>query len=122
MRLAIPAIRQRFPGRRMWAVFEPRSNTTKRKVFQEELPKALGLADGVIVAAVAQPDKIPKEDRLDVDAVVEALRKTGVPAHCGRDTGAIVKLLKEESKSGDVIVIFSNGGFDNIHEKLLATL
>ncbi len=120
MRHGIAAIRQRFPGRRLWAVFEPRSNTTKRKIFQDALPEALSLADGVVVASVAQPEKIPEGDRLDVDAVVDKVKRGGRPAYHGADSGAIVDYLKTEAKTGDVIVIFSNGGFEGIHEKLLA--
>ena len=122
MRLAIPAMRQRFPGRRLLAVFEPRSNTTRRKIFQNELPEALGLADGAAVASVVQPEKVSAGDRLDVDAVVAAVRSGGKPAFHGRDTGQIVDWLVEEARPGDVIVVFSNGGFDGIHGKLLAAL
>ncbi|MFV1993972.1 MAG: UDP-N-acetylmuramate:L-alanyl-gamma-D-glutamyl-meso-diaminopimelate ligase [Verrucomicrobiales bacterium] len=122
MRQAIPAIRQHFPDSRVWAVFEPRSNTTKRNFFQQELPEALALADGAVVAAVAQPEKVPIGDRLDAPRVVRELERLGKRAHYGKDTDSIVASLRDDVSEGDVIVVFSNGGFGGLHERLLAEL
>ncbi|MGE0412331.1 MAG: UDP-N-acetylmuramate:L-alanyl-gamma-D-glutamyl-meso-diaminopimelate ligase [Verrucomicrobiales bacterium] len=122
IRQAIEALRHRFPGRRLWAAFEPRSNTTRRKVFQHELPAALALADGVCVSAVENAAKVPEDDRLDPAAVMEELRSLGRPAFYESGADAIVERLKQEVGDGDVVVVFSNGGFDNIHDKLLAAL
>ncbi len=122
IREAVAGMRVRFPGARLWAVFEPRSNTTRRRVFQNALPEALATADGVCLAAVARADKLAENERLDTDLLMETLRKGGIPAFYEPDADAIVSRLKEEVHDGDVVIVFSNGGFGGIHEKLLKTL
>ena len=120
---AIAGFRQRFPGARLWALFEPRSNTTKRKVSQHTLPAAFTDADGVFISAINQPEKVPAHDRLDPQQVIADIRAAGVAeAHYEPDADAIVAKLAPLAKPGDIIVVFSNGGFDGIHEKLLAAL
>lgn len=122
IREAIAGMRKRFDGARLWAVFEPRSNTTRRRVFQEALPEALGQADGVCLAAVARADKLAEEERLDTDLLMKTLRDQGLPAFYEPDADAIVTRLEAEARYGDVIIVFSNGGFGGIHEKLLQNL
>lgn len=122
IREAIAGMRKRFDGARLWAVFEPRSNTTRRNVFQDALPEALGQADGVCLAAVARADKLAEEERLDTDLLMKTLRDQGLPAFYEPDADAIVARLEVEARDGDVIIVFSNGGFDGIHEKLLQKL
>jgi UDP-N-acetylmuramate: L-alanyl-gamma-D-glutamyl-meso-diaminopimelate ligase len=122
IREAIAGMRKRFDGARLWAVFEPRSNTTRRRVFQEALPEALGQADGVCLAAVARADKLAEEERLDTDLLMKTLRDQGLPAFYEPDADAIVTRLVAEARDGDVIIVFSNGGFGGIHEKLLQNL
>jgi UDP-N-acetylmuramate: L-alanyl-gamma-D-glutamyl-meso-diaminopimelate ligase len=116
------ALRQRFPGQRLWAVFEPRSNTTRRAVFQRELPDALKLADGVFIAEVARLDQLAPEERLDPGALVGAIEAAGRPAFYEPDAAHIIEKLVPLLKTKDVVAIFSNGGFDGIHEKLLEAL
>lgn len=118
----LQAIRQRYRGHRVWAVFEPRSNTTRRAVFQEQLPDALKLADGVFIAQVARLEQIPENERLNPKAVVDAIAKAGHPAFYEKNAAAIVDRIVPMLKAKDVVVVFSNGGFDNIHEKLLGRL
>lgn len=118
----LKALRHRYPGHRLWAVFEPRSNTTRRGVFQQTLPEALSLADGVFLSQVARLDQIPEDDRLNPKAVVEAIAQSGRPAFYERDADAIVDRLVPLLQPNDVVTIFSNGGFDRIHEKLLERL
>jgi UDP-N-acetylmuramate: L-alanyl-gamma-D-glutamyl-meso-diaminopimelate ligase len=116
------ALRHRYPGHRIWAIFEPRSNTTRRAIFQSSLPEALKFADGVILARVARLDQLPPDDRLDPQRVIEDIRAGGIPAFyepCVEDILRRVKLL---AIPGDVIVAFSNGGFEGIHRRLLAEL
>lgn len=122
IREAIAGMRKRFDGARLWAVFEPRSNTTRRRVFQEALPEALGQADGVCLAAVARADKLAEDERLDTDLLMKTLRDQGLPAFYEPDADAIVARLEIEARDGDVIIVFSNGGFGGIHEKLLQKL
>jgi UDP-N-acetylmuramate: L-alanyl-gamma-D-glutamyl-meso-diaminopimelate ligase len=118
----LQALRHRYRGHRLWAIFEPRSNTTRRAVFQQQLPEALKSADGVFIAQVARLEQIPEKERLNPEAVVGAIAKTGRPAFYEPNADAIIDRIVPLLHSMDVVVIFSNGGFDNIHEKLLARL
>lgn len=122
IRETLHGLRHRYPGSRIWALFEPRSNTTRRAIFQNELPEALALADGVFVAQVARLDQIPEAERLHPEAVVEAIRKQSKIARYGSDAEAIVAELVPRTQPGDVVVVFSNGGFGGIHQKLLDSL
>jgi len=112
------ALRTVYPGRRLWAVFEPRSNTLRRKVFEAELVRSLTLADQVIIASVYRADAIPEAQRLSVAAIVEGLVRAGKPARELADADAIVAALAPELRSGDVVAILSNGGFGGIYDKL----
>jgi len=118
----LQALRHRFAKRRLWAVFEPRSNTTRRALFQKELGDALQLADGAFVAQVARLEQIPEHERLNPEAVVADIAKSGRPAFYEPNADAIVERITPILKPNDVVAVFSNGGFDNIHEKLLARL
>ncbi|CAB4242466.1 UDP-N-acetylmuramate--L-alanyl-gamma-D-glutamyl-meso-2,6-diaminoheptandioate ligase [Methylacidimicrobium sp. AP8] len=122
IRETLRSLRLRFPDRRLWAIFEPRSNTTRRAVFQQALPEALQGADGIFLADVARKDQLPDSDRLDPRRVVEDLRRKGRLAFFEPDADAITAHLLTLVKSGDVLVIFSNGGFDGIQEKLTTAL
>jgi UDP-N-acetylmuramate: L-alanyl-gamma-D-glutamyl-meso-diaminopimelate ligase len=118
----LQALRHRFVGHRIWAVFEPRSNTTRRAVFQQQLPDALKLADGVFIAQVAKIEQIPEKDRLNPEAVVDAIARAGRPAFYAENADTIVDRIVPILQPRDVVVVFSNGGFDNIQEKLLQKL
>ena len=119
---AVIGIRRRYEGARLWAIFEPRSNTTRRNVFQESLPAALSEADAVCLAEVARADSLAEDERLDTDLLMKTIRDTGTPAFYKPGADAIVARLESEAKDGDVIIVFSNGGFDGIHDKLLERL
>jgi UDP-N-acetylmuramate: L-alanyl-gamma-D-glutamyl-meso-diaminopimelate ligase len=116
------ALRHRYPGHRIWAIFEPRSNTTRRAVFQQQLPEALKVADGVFIAQVAKLEQIPQKERLNPEAVVDAIAAAGRPAFYEKNADAIVDRIVPMLQRNDIVAVFSNGGFDNIHEKLLARL
>jgi UDP-N-acetylmuramate: L-alanyl-gamma-D-glutamyl-meso-diaminopimelate ligase len=118
----LEALRHRFRGNRLWAVFEPRSNTTRRAVFQQQLPDALKLADGVFIAQVAKLEQIPEKERLNPERVVAAIAKAGRPAFYEQNADAIVDRIVPLLRPNDVVAVFSNGGFDNIHDKLLTRL
>ena len=122
IRQAIIGLRKKYMGSRLWAVFEPRSNTTRRNVFQDTLPEALSLADAVCVAEVARADMLSEDERLDPDLVMETIREGGTPAFYEPGADAIVERLGQEALDDDVIIVFSNGGFDGIHDKLLDRL
>ena len=118
----LTALRHRYSGHRLWAIFEPRSNTTRRAVFQEQLPDAFKDADGVFIAEVARLEQIPEQERLHPEAVMKAIAQSGRPAFYEKNANAIVDRIVPMLKQRDVVAVFSNGGFDNIHEKLLARL
>ena len=118
----LTALRQRYAGQRIWAVFEPRSNTTRRAVFQQELPDALKLADGVFISQVARLDQLPPDERLNPEAVMKSIAEAGRPAFYEPDADHIVERLIPLVRSNDVVVVFTNGGFDGIHDKILARL
>jgi UDP-N-acetylmuramate: L-alanyl-gamma-D-glutamyl-meso-diaminopimelate ligase len=118
----LKALRHRYPSHRLWALFEPRSNTTRRAIFQKELPEALSLADGVFIAQVARLEQIPADERLDPEAVIATIGAAGRPAFYEKDADAIVERIVPQLRKNDVVAIFSNGGFDGIHEKLLGRL
>ncbi|HET9695829.1 MAG TPA: UDP-N-acetylmuramate:L-alanyl-gamma-D-glutamyl-meso-diaminopimelate ligase, partial [Terriglobales bacterium] len=75
----LQALRTRYNGRRLWAILEPRSNTLRRNVFQNELVNALSLADQIVIAAIFKPEAVPENERLNPDAVVERLNRSGRP-------------------------------------------
>jgi UDP-N-acetylmuramate: L-alanyl-gamma-D-glutamyl-meso-diaminopimelate ligase len=118
----LQALRHRYRDHRIWAIFEPRSNTTRRAVFQQQLPEALKLADGVFIAQVAKLEQIPEKERLNPEAVVAAIAKAGHPAFYEKNADAIVDRIEPMLRPKDIVAVFSNGGFDNIHEKLLTRL
>jgi len=118
----IRAIRAKYPGRRLWALFEPRSNTTRRNVFQRELTEALALADGVFVARVDRLNELPESERLDPERLVAELVARGKPSVYAPGADEIVAALAPQLRSGDVVAVFSNGGFGGVHDKLLARL
>jgi UDP-N-acetylmuramate: L-alanyl-gamma-D-glutamyl-meso-diaminopimelate ligase len=118
----LQALHHRYSGHRIWAIFEPRSNTTRRAIFQNELAEALKVADGVFISQVARLDQIPEQERLNPGAVVDAIAQSGRPAFYEPNADAIVNRIVPMLKPQDIVAVFSNGGFDNIHEKLLTRL
>src|SRR5881409_91744 len=118
----LQALRHRFRGQRLWAVFAPRSNTTRRAVFQQQLTEALRIADGVFISQVARLEQIPENERLKPERVVAAIARAGRPAFYEQNADAIAERIVPLLRPKDVVVVFSNGGFDNIHEKLLVRL
>jgi UDP-N-acetylmuramate: L-alanyl-gamma-D-glutamyl-meso-diaminopimelate ligase len=118
----LKAVRTRYPGRRLWAVLEPRSNTLRRRVFQHELAQSLALADQVVLADVFKSEAIPDQERLDPAAVVADLNASGKPAQLLADATAITDAIAPQLRPGDIVAILSNGGFGGIYEKLPAKL
>jgi UDP-N-acetylmuramate: L-alanyl-gamma-D-glutamyl-meso-diaminopimelate ligase len=114
----LEALRARYCGRRLWAILEPRSNTLRRNVFQDDLAKSLSIADEVIIANVFRSESIPDCERLDIAAVANHIGKLGRRARVIADVESIVRIGAPEMRSGDVVAILSNGGFGGIYEKL----
>jgi UDP-N-acetylmuramate: L-alanyl-gamma-D-glutamyl-meso-diaminopimelate ligase len=117
----LAALRTGYPDRRVWAVFEPRSASSCRRVFQKDFAAAFELADEVIVAGVFR-STLPEAERLSADELVDDLRARGRRARHVAEVDAIVRLVASEHREGDVVVLMSNGGFGGIHRKLLQAL
>ncbi|HKD80768.1 MAG TPA: UDP-N-acetylmuramate:L-alanyl-gamma-D-glutamyl-meso-diaminopimelate ligase [Candidatus Angelobacter sp.] len=114
----LTALRVRYPGARLWAIFEPRSNTLRRRVMQKELINSLAAADQVIVTPIFKPEAVPEDERLTTSSVVNGIKRQGKSAREMADADAIVEAITPELESGDVVAILSNGGFGGIYEKL----
>jgi len=122
IRETLKALRLKYPSQKIWAVFEPRSNTTRRNVFQKELAEAFKDADTIIIAQVARLELLKPTERLNPEQLMQDIKANGKTASYLPDADAIVAHLKHEARGGDVICVFSNGGFGGIHEKLLSAL
>ena len=122
IRETLKALRIKYPAQKLWAVFEPRTQSTRRNVFQNDFPTAFGEADEVIIAEVAFANVLAAEERLDTGKLEADLRAKGKRARFLPDVDTIVRHLGELAQGGDVICVFTNGGFGNIHAKLLERL
>ena len=118
IRETLRALRSAYPGRRLIAVLEPRSNTLRRNVFEADLIDSLSLANEVVLATVFKSENIPTEERLEPQRVVAALIQHGTPALLLPDADAIARDLAPRLRPGDVVAILSNGGFGDIYSKL----
>jgi UDP-N-acetylmuramate: L-alanyl-gamma-D-glutamyl-meso-diaminopimelate ligase len=122
VRATIDAIRARFPGRRLWAAFEPRSNTSRRRVHQAEYVEALSGADLVALKVPEPHDMVPADERLDAERVVADLRARSVDARADADVDRLVRVVADGARPGDVVLVMSNGAFGGFIDRLLAAL
>ena len=116
------AVRERHPRARIWAVFEPRSHTCRRRIFEDAFIQSFDPADTIVIARVYGASHLPPAETLSPDRVAEGIRGRGKRAFTFASTDEIVTFLAGEVRAGDHVVIMSNGGFDNIHNKLLERL
>jgi UDP-N-acetylmuramate: L-alanyl-gamma-D-glutamyl-meso-diaminopimelate ligase len=117
----LAGVRSAYPGRRIWAIFEPRSATSCRKVFQSEFARAFAPADRILLPAVFR-SSLPDDQRLSAEQLVADLRAAGKDARYIPKVDDIVTTVGREANDGDLVVVMSNGGFDDIHQKLLTAL
>ena len=122
IRETLRALRLKYPTQRVWAIFEPRTNTTRRNIFQAELASAFADADAVVVAQIARLELLAPEERLDPALLMQDLKAAGKDAAYLPDVDAIVAHVAKNVQGDEVVVVFSNGGFGGIHGKLLARL
>jgi UDP-N-acetylmuramate: L-alanyl-gamma-D-glutamyl-meso-diaminopimelate ligase len=120
IRETLRALRVKYAKEKIWAIFEPRSNTTRRNVFQQELADAFMDADGVVVSQIARLELLKPEERLNPEQLMATLQAAGKNAAYLADADAIVTHCGTQVHPGDVVCVFSNGGFGDIHAKLLA--
>ncbi|HVW78458.1 MAG TPA: UDP-N-acetylmuramate:L-alanyl-gamma-D-glutamyl-meso-diaminopimelate ligase [Alloacidobacterium sp.] len=118
IRETLKALRGAYPEARLWAVLEPRSNTLRRNIFEQELIESLSIADRIVLAGVFRQESIPENERLHPESVVAGLKKAGKNAVLYAGADVIVESIAPELRAGDVVAILSNGGFDGIYEKL----
>ena len=116
------ALRSRYPGRRLWAILEPRSNTLRRRVLQSDLARSLAHADEVVVSGVFRADVLAESERLELPALAAEITSHGGKVRLVADAAAIVADVAPDMRRGDVVAILSNGGFGGIYEKLPARL
>lgn len=127
VRVTVEAARNRYADRikgggRLWSVFEPRSATSCRKVFQKEYAEAFAGSDRVVIAEPGRKGTIPDAELFDVHQLVEDMKRAGLDARVWADASVIVKELPPQARAGDVVLVMSNGGFGGVHQKLLGAL
>ena len=122
VRETIAAVLAQYPGRRLVAVFEPRSQTAMRKIHKDEYARAFAGADEVVISQPTAIAKVPEAERVDARRMAQDIAAAGTPARWMEGPDAIVAALAREGKSGDVILAMSNGGFGGLHQKLLEAL
>jgi UDP-N-acetylmuramate:L-alanyl-gamma-D-glutamyl-meso-diaminopimelate ligase len=122
VKATIAGVRLAYPGRRLWAVFEPQTYTSRTNLLQVELIEALSSADRVLVLEPAPLDMLTAEERLSVRVVVDALLARGVSARVAADTNAVLERLAEEARGGDVVLLLSPGAFGGLRQRLPVAL
>lgn len=122
VRETLAGIRQRYAGRRLWAVFEPRSNTSRRNIHQAEYAAAFDAADVVTIRTPEPHDQVPADEQLDVGAIVRAIAGRGIEASAMSEVPALVEFVARGAREGDVILVMSNGAFGGFIPLLLETL
>ncbi|HME11348.1 MAG TPA: UDP-N-acetylmuramate:L-alanyl-gamma-D-glutamyl-meso-diaminopimelate ligase [Candidatus Acidoferrum sp.] len=122
VRVTIEAARGRWPGRRLWAILEPRSNSMRRKIFEETLPQSLALADRVVLSGVFRAAQLGDENRMKPETVAGSVRSLGKDARVLGGSEAIAEFVAGEVAPGDVLLVMSNGSFDGLCEKLVKKL
>jgi UDP-N-acetylmuramate: L-alanyl-gamma-D-glutamyl-meso-diaminopimelate ligase len=118
IRETLRALRIKYPAQKIWAIFEPRSNTTRRKVFQDELAASFADADCIVISEVARLEQLAAEERLNPEKLMQDLKTSGKDAAYLPDVDAIVAHIAKHARGSDIVCVFSNGGFGGIHEKL----
>jgi UDP-N-acetylmuramate: L-alanyl-gamma-D-glutamyl-meso-diaminopimelate ligase len=117
----LAGVRSAHLTRSIWAIFEPRSATSCRRIFQSDFARAFAAANHVIIPAVFR-SSLPEDQRLSAEQLVADLKTTGTDARYIPQVEDIVQTVAREARPGDLVVVMSNGGFDNIHQRLLTAL
>jgi UDP-N-acetylmuramate: L-alanyl-gamma-D-glutamyl-meso-diaminopimelate ligase len=118
----LEAVRSRYPGRRLWALFDPRSNTSRRRVFQHELARALAAADAVVIGPVFAAEKLPPAERFSPPDAAREIAAAGVEAVLAQDHDAVAAAVESGARPGDVVVVLSNGAFGGVVARLKGAL
>ncbi len=118
----ILSIQKRFPKGKVFSVFEARSATSRRKVFQKEYVEAFSKAQVVLLPPAFNQAALAESDRFSIEELISDLKKQNVDALLCQSTDDIVTQIKTRARPGDVVLVMSNGGFDGIYKKLLSAL
>jgi UDP-N-acetylmuramate: L-alanyl-gamma-D-glutamyl-meso-diaminopimelate ligase len=119
IRTTLEGVRLAFPDARIWAIFEPRSWSSRRNVFQDAFAESFGFANQTVIASVFEPEKVPEGQRLDP---LRLVKQIGNHARYINDQAELISTVVLEANPGDKLILMSNGSFDGLHEKLLAEL
>lgn len=122
VRETIEGIRERYPTRRLWAVFEPRSNTSRRNIHQAEYAAAFDNADVVTIRVPEPHDKVPADQQLNVQTIVQQLEERGIAANALSDVAEMTRLVSSDARANDLILVMSNGSFGGFIPSLLEAL
>lgn len=122
VQLTIDAVKERYPEGTLFSIFEPRSATSRRKVFQEEYVHAFEKSDHVLISKPYDQSRIPESERFSSELLVRNLQSKKIKAVTVSDNNEIVKYIKQETKYGDIVLVMSNGGFDGLYNQLLSSL
>jgi UDP-N-acetylmuramate: L-alanyl-gamma-D-glutamyl-meso-diaminopimelate ligase len=122
VRETLKGIREKYKSKKIFAVFEPRSATSRRKIFQKEYAQAFAPADETLLMQAFDQSKIAQADRFSSDELAKDIAKLGKHADCYSSVDQIVDVLKTKARSGDLILLMSNGGFDGIYGKLIKAI
>lgn len=122
IRMTLEAARTRWPGRKIFAAVEPRSNTMRRKIFQDVLPDALAIADEIVIGPVSRAQLLEEGERLSPESIAKSLHARNRPAQAFDSAAAIADYLASQARSGDIVMVMSNGSFDGLSGKLLEKL
>ncbi len=118
----ISAVKEAFPQKRLVAVFEPRSNSSRRNVFQEEYAKSFFQADLAMIPEPTMLDKIPPAERFSSKRLVKEINNSGTEAYHCPDASGVLRLLLEKTRSGDVVLFMSNGDFGDLPRRFVNAL
>jgi UDP-N-acetylmuramate: L-alanyl-gamma-D-glutamyl-meso-diaminopimelate ligase len=119
IRSTLEGVRANFPKSRIWGVFEPRSWSSRRNVFQKEFGESFRAADLALIAPVFEPEKLPENVRLNPEQLVEDIRKNGTSAEYFDTNERLLQYILNNAQEGDQLILMSNGSFDGIHENIL---
>ena len=122
VRETIEGIRQRYPDRRLWAIFEPRSNTSRRNIHQADYAKAFVGADAATIREPEAHDKVPVAEQLDVGKIVAELNEQGVTADSSPDVAELVRRVSENARENDLLLVMSNGSFGGFIPSVMEAL
>jgi len=122
VRETVAAIRLQYPTRKIWAVFEPRSNTSRRNIHQQEYAGAFAGAARASIKIPEHHDQVPLDEELDIPELLSELRRRGIEADAASQVQELVDLVSKSARPGDLVLAMSNGSFGGFVDKLLKAL